>query len=159
MPEQYTSQAERDLTARTERKGILTAEVLSFGRLAHQFFAKNGLNRAVILGDVGKQMALQKILLEQQDDLPYFCHMTEIRQVILLFQENFLQCHLFAHIPQYHGSVQSVFGKKLVCQSAEAEDFRCQDAFALCSCCQVAFRLRGVLLRHQKNLPSFVRCV
>ena len=63
VPEQYTSQAERDLTASTERKGILTAEVLSFGRLAHQFFAKNGLNRAVILGDVGKQMALQKILL------------------------------------------------------------------------------------------------
>ena len=77
VPEQYTSQAERDLTARTERKGILTAEVLSFGRLAHQFFAKNGLNRAVILGDVGKQMALQKILLEQQDDLPYFCHMMD----------------------------------------------------------------------------------
>ena len=77
VPEQYTSQAERDLTARTERKGILTAEVLSFGRLAHQFFAKNGLNRAVILGDVGKQMALQKILLEQRDDLPYFCHMLD----------------------------------------------------------------------------------
>lgn len=77
VPEQYTSQAERDLTARTERKGILTAEVLSFGRLAHQFFAKNGLNRAVILGDVGKQMALQKILLEQRDDLPYFCHMMD----------------------------------------------------------------------------------
>lgn len=51
---QYTSQAERDLTARTERKGILTAEVLSFGRLAHQFFAKNGLNRAVILGGCGQ---------------------------------------------------------------------------------------------------------
>lgn len=77
VPEQYTSQAERDLTASTERKGILTAEVLSFGRLAHQFFAKNGLNRAVILGDVGKQMALQKILLEQRDDLPYFCHMMD----------------------------------------------------------------------------------
>lgn len=77
VPEQYTSQAERDLTARTERKGILTAEVLSFGRLAHQFFAKNGLKRAVILGDVGKQMALQKILLEQRDDLPYFCHMMD----------------------------------------------------------------------------------
>lgn len=77
VPEQYTSQAERDLTARTERKGILTAEVLSFGRLAHQFFTKNGLNRAVILGDVGKQMALQKILLEQRDDLPYFCHMMD----------------------------------------------------------------------------------
>ena len=77
VPEQYTSQAECDLTARTERKGILTAEVLSFGRLAHQFFAKNGLNRAVILGDVGKQMALQKILLEHQDDLPYFCHMMD----------------------------------------------------------------------------------
>ena len=83
-------------------------------------------------------------------------HMTEIRQVIPLFQQDFLQCHLLAYISQYDGSVQSVFGKELVCQSAEAEDFRCQDTFAFCPCCQVTFRLRGVLLRHQKNLPSFV---
>ena len=51
-------------------------------------------------------------------------HMTEIGQVIPLFQQDFLQCHLFAYIPKDHSSVQTVFGKKLVCQSAEAEDFR-----------------------------------
>ena len=51
-------------------------------------------------------------------------HMTEIGQVIPLFQQYFLQCHLFAYIPKDDGSVQTVFSKKLVCQSAEAEDFR-----------------------------------
>jgi len=117
VPEQYTSQAERDLTARTERKGILTAEVLSFGRLAHQFFAKNGLNRAVILGDVGKQMALQKILLEQRDDLPYFCHMMDkngfvnrLGKTITEFFRNHVQSG--RTVPQRTGQM-SGYGKHL----------------------------------------------
>ena len=44
VPEQYTSQAERDLTARTERKGILTAEVRSV-RVQSQ--PRGGLLRAL----------------------------------------------------------------------------------------------------------------
>lgn len=60
VPEQYTSQAERDLTARTERKGILTAEVLSFGRLAHQFFAKKRTEQSRDTGGCGQTDGIAK---------------------------------------------------------------------------------------------------
>ncbi|MCQ4937561.1 hypothetical protein, partial [Anaerotignum propionicum] len=45
VPEQFTSQAERDLIAQRPQNDILLAEVLSFGRLDHQTFSKNGMGR------------------------------------------------------------------------------------------------------------------
>lgn len=72
VPEQFTSQAERDLIAKTGQNAILTAEVLSFGRLAHRVFSKKGLGSRVTLGDIGKSMALRKILLQKKDSISYF---------------------------------------------------------------------------------------
>lgn len=77
VPEQFTSQAERDLTAMTERKGILTAEVLSFGRLAYQILSKSGGSSRVLLGETGKQMVLVKTLLSLREEMNYFRHMTD----------------------------------------------------------------------------------
>ena len=50
VPEQFTSQAERDLIAATGQNAILTAEVLSFGRLAHRVFSKKGIGNRLPLG-------------------------------------------------------------------------------------------------------------
>lgn len=72
VPEQFTSQAERDLIAHSPQNAILLAEVLSFGRLAHQTFSKNGLGQKVPLGDIGKSMALQKVLLDEKENLSFF---------------------------------------------------------------------------------------
>ncbi len=72
VPEQFTSQTERDLIARSPNNVILFAEVLSFGRLAHQIFAKNGMGQKVSLGDIGKSMALQKVLLGEKENLSFF---------------------------------------------------------------------------------------
>ena len=72
VPEQFTSQAERDLIEKTGRNAILTAEVLSFGRLAHRVFSKKGIGSRVPLGDIGKSMALRKILLQEKDHISYF---------------------------------------------------------------------------------------
>ena len=72
VPEQFTSQAERDLIEKTGQNAILTAEVLSFGRLAHKVFSKKGIGNRVPLGDVGKSMALKKILLQEQEHISYF---------------------------------------------------------------------------------------
>ena len=69
VPEQFTSQAERDLIQKTGQKAILTAEVLSFGRLAHRVFSKKGIGSRVPLGDVGKAMALRKILLAEKEHI------------------------------------------------------------------------------------------
>ena len=77
VPEQFTSQAERDLTMATGQSAILTAEVLSFGRLAYQIFAKSGLRHTNTVDDIGKQMALQKILLSYADNITYFRNMMD----------------------------------------------------------------------------------
>ena len=72
VPEQFTSQAERDLIEKTGQNAILTAEVLSFGRLAHRVFARKGIGNRTPLGDIGKSMALRKILLQEKDNISYF---------------------------------------------------------------------------------------
>lgn len=72
VPEQFTSQAERDLIAKSGQNAILTAEVLSFGRLAHRVFSKKGIGNRVPLGDIGKSMALRKILLQEKEHITYF---------------------------------------------------------------------------------------
>ena len=72
VPEQFTSQAERDLIEKTGQNAILTAEVLSFGRLAHRVFSKKGIGSRIPLGDMGKSMALRKILLQEKEHISYF---------------------------------------------------------------------------------------
>lgn len=72
VPEQFTSQAERDLITHSPQNAILLAEVLSFGRLAHGIFSKNGIGQKVPLGDIGKSMALQKVLLDEKENLTFF---------------------------------------------------------------------------------------
>ncbi|NCC16653.1 MAG: helicase-exonuclease AddAB subunit AddB [Clostridia bacterium] len=72
VPEQFTSQTERDLIAHSPQNAILSAEVLSFGRLAHRILSKNGFGQKLPLGDIGKSMALQKVLLDEKEDLSFF---------------------------------------------------------------------------------------
>lgn len=77
VPEQFTSQAERDLIEKTGKDAILTAEVLSFRRLAHRIFSKKGIGSRVPLGDIGKSMALRKIVLQQKEQISYFKNVME----------------------------------------------------------------------------------
>lgn len=72
VPEQFTSQAERDLIEKSGQNAILHAEVLSFGRLAHRVFSQKGIGSRVPLGDIGKSMALRKIVLQEQEQISYF---------------------------------------------------------------------------------------
>lgn len=46
--------------------------MLSFGRLAHRVFSKKGIGNRLPLGDIGKAMALRKILLAEKDNISYF---------------------------------------------------------------------------------------
>lgn len=72
VPEQFTSQTERDLVEKSGTGAILSAEVLSFGRLAHRVFSKKGIGARVPLGEIGKSMALQKILFQEKKNIVYF---------------------------------------------------------------------------------------
>lgn len=91
VPEQFTSQAERDLLMLSNNHILLHSEVLSFGRIAQRIFNANGIGDKTILDDISKSMALQKILLEEQDNLIYFKKFIDksgfIEQLSLTFSE------------------------------------------------------------------------
>ncbi len=72
VPEQYSSQAHRELMEQTQSKSILQAEVLDFRKLAYRVFQKRGLEKTTLLGDVGKSMTLRKILNQKKEELVYF---------------------------------------------------------------------------------------
>ncbi len=101
VPEQFSSQAERDLAAYTQGKGLLSAEVLSFGRLAYRFIQKGKIQK-VILDDTGKSMIIRKILSEIKTDLKYFTQNIDkqgfIQQLGLTVTELF----------QYHISIEQL---------------------------------------------------
>lgn len=81
------------MIAATGQNAILTAEVLSFGRLAHRVFSKKGIGNRLPLGDIGKAMALRKILLAEKDNISYFHSVLEqpgfINQLGLTISEFF----------------------------------------------------------------------
>lgn len=96
VPEQFTSQAERDLVSQSRKNALMTAEVLSFGRLAHRVFSKKGIGSRIPLGDIGKSMALRKILLQEKEQLSYFRSVAEkpgfVDQLGLTISEFFQYC-------------------------------------------------------------------
>ena len=71
VPEQYSLQAERDMSRRLGR-GFLHPWVLSFGRLAHRVFAECGTPRRLPLSDRSRAMVLRRILMENEDELTYY---------------------------------------------------------------------------------------
>lgn len=91
VPEQFTSQAERDLLMLSKNHTLLHSEVLSFGRMAQRMFNNSGIGDRLILDDISKSMALQKILLQEEENLIYFKKFIDktgfIEQLSLTFSE------------------------------------------------------------------------
>ncbi|QUH25644.1 helicase-exonuclease AddAB subunit AddB [Serpentinicella alkaliphila] len=72
VPEQYTLQAERDLIQQLDVEGIISAEVLSFTRLAYYVFKEVGGLTKVKIDNLGKSMVLKRIVNELERDLTIY---------------------------------------------------------------------------------------
>ncbi len=70
VPEQNTLQTQKDLTAMSERGGILNIDVLSFTRLAYRVFEQTGVARRQILSETGKVLLLRLIAAREGNRLP-----------------------------------------------------------------------------------------
>lgn len=69
VPEQFTMQAQRELTDLHPGHTILNIDILSFNRLAYRVFEETGGNQAPILEDMGKILILQKLINDNKKDL------------------------------------------------------------------------------------------
>ncbi|MBQ9828679.1 MAG: hypothetical protein IJM62_08345, partial [Lachnospiraceae bacterium] len=72
VPEQYTLQIEKKITAMHERHGVINVEILSFQRLAHRIFDELGRPSGTILGETEKVMFIRRILKDNAKDLKVF---------------------------------------------------------------------------------------
>ena len=77
VPEQYTFQSEKNLLDMVGESGLLTAEVLSFKRMAHIVFDECGGRTNIRMKDSGKNMLIHKILKDNGEDLEYFNRMSK----------------------------------------------------------------------------------
>ncbi len=89
--EQYTLEYERKIIDSSEDQGLLDIEVLSFQRLAYNFFEKNGQINKKIIDDTTKIMLIKKILLDNIEELKFYKKMINkqgfIDNISALFKE------------------------------------------------------------------------
>ncbi|GAB6168720.1 helicase-exonuclease AddAB subunit AddB [Clostridium carnis] len=77
VPEQYTFQTEKKLLDIVGEKGLLRAEVLSFKRMTHRVFNECGGRTRSLLKDSGKNMIINKLLKDKDNELQYFNKMAK----------------------------------------------------------------------------------
>ena len=72
VPEQYTMQIQKKITAMHERHGVINVDILSFQRLAHRIFEELGNPPGTILGETEKVMFIRRILKDCAGELKVF---------------------------------------------------------------------------------------
>ena len=72
VPEQYTMQIQKKITAMHERHGVINVDILSFQRLAHRIFEELGKPSGTILGETEKVMFIRRILKDCAGELKVF---------------------------------------------------------------------------------------
>ena len=69
VPEQFTFQTQKDLISFLNQKGIMEIEILSFQRLAFRVFEELGAPREKLLGELGRNMVLRKVIDDISEEL------------------------------------------------------------------------------------------
>ena len=72
VPEQFSLQAEKELSKKNIGKGILNAKVITFGRLYHNIALEKGGNIKELLDETAKSMVLRKIIFDNEKKLLYY---------------------------------------------------------------------------------------
>lgn len=78
VPEQYTLQAERDLILGLNLPGLLEIQVISPRKLKQQVREQTGTGVKHPLNEMGRAMAVHRVMTEKEDELRYYRGMTDL---------------------------------------------------------------------------------
>lgn len=72
VPEQFTMETQKDFIKMHPNHGIMNIDVLSFMRLSYRIMEETGRGKLTVLEDIGKNMVLRRVLMENAEKLHYF---------------------------------------------------------------------------------------
>ena len=78
VPEQYTLQAERDLITGLKLPGLLEIQVISPRKLRQQVKERAGSGVKSLLNEMGRAMALHRVMTDKAEELVYYRDMTDL---------------------------------------------------------------------------------
>ena len=78
VPEQMTLQAERDLITGLQLPGLLKIRVVSPRKLKQQVREQTGAGTGKTLNEMGRAMAVHRVMTEKADSLQYYRNMTDL---------------------------------------------------------------------------------
>ena len=78
VPEQYTLQAERDLITGLDLPGLLDIQVISPRKLRQQVREQAGTGVKRSLNELGRAMAVHRVMTEKAEELQYYRNMTDL---------------------------------------------------------------------------------
>ncbi len=119
VPEQFTMQTQKKLVELAPNHAIMNVDVLSFKRLAYRVFDELGMKEVCILEETGKNLVLQKVAKEKENELsvlrPNMSRMGYVDEVKSLISE-FVQYNISPEqLEQYveRGNISAFFAAKL----------------------------------------------
>lgn len=77
VPEQYTLQAERDLITGLDLPGLLEIQVISPRKMKQQVREQRGTGAKRPLNEMGRAMAVHRVMTEKAEELRYYRNMTD----------------------------------------------------------------------------------
>lgn len=118
VPDQYTLQTQKELVLRTEAKGVMNIDILSFSRLAYKVFEEVGVADRMPLDDTGKNLIIRKISLEIEDKLMSIGHnlkktgyIHEVKSVISEFMQYGISVNDVDKLIELAGKKKALKGK------------------------------------------------
>ena len=87
VPEQYTLQAERDLITGLKLPGLLDIQVISPRKLKQQVKERTGSGTKRLLNEMGRAMAVHRVMTEKEKELVYYRDMTDLPGAVKRVEE------------------------------------------------------------------------
>ena len=126
VPEQFSLQSEKLLLF--AREAISDVQVLSFNRLAYRLFSFLGGPPGKVVGEIGKQMLVRKILTQVQDDLVFFKRTADRPGFVLELADTITQLNEYrvasTDLKMRAENEDNVLGAKLLDVSVILENYR-----------------------------------
>ncbi len=82
VPESFSHSMEKKFIEKTEGRGLMFTEVLSFSRLSYRLFTELGHSNETVLDDINQNMLIRYLIIKKEKELLYFKNNARINGIV-----------------------------------------------------------------------------